>query len=341
MQKLHIEDFIAFAAYGLSLGFVYCLYRLITDAGLFVHQWNIRLKTFNGTYIYLIYVGTILYCVIVMLYKAAILLELIRIFAPRGTRGYFFWTCQSLLWINVCFYVAVIVAGNVPSTSSKLAERRLSVALNVSSAALNLVSHLLLLLLAQSVIWRLQLETKKKIGLAFIFAFGIIACIAASFRLAASIQFLHLEDVTYAYGAIILWSCTEITCGALIFCMPSVPKAFKDSTRSVKALSKFLPWSRLSINKGIHGNSTIKRDTSLSRSIFEGKYQPINGDTRPTRELDFEKGRSWELSNPEELEDLRRPQVATVRITKDFSIDEDVGGGIMPKSQVTRDKHYS
>ncbi|KAF1973919.1 hypothetical protein BU23DRAFT_126774 [Bimuria novae-zelandiae CBS 107.79] len=39
-----------------------------------------------------------------MLLKTAILLELLRIFSPRGQRSLFFWACHILIWLKIVFY---------------------------------------------------------------------------------------------------------------------------------------------------------------------------------------------------------------------------------------------
>ncbi len=87
---------------------VYCSLDLIVHFGLFVHQWNVRVKdlasilyvsykTTNSSGLnlviltnQLVHIGSEFYAVCITLLKTAILLEWVRIFVPRATRGGFF-----------------------------------------------------------------------------------------------------------------------------------------------------------------------------------------------------------------------------------------------------------
>lgn len=46
--------------------------------------------------------------------------------------------------------------------------------LDVSSASLNLVSHLLVLILPHTVIWKLNMKWKNKLGVSVVFAIGLL-----------------------------------------------------------------------------------------------------------------------------------------------------------------------
>ncbi|KAI0843097.1 hypothetical protein F5Y06DRAFT_304604 [Hypoxylon sp. FL0890] len=111
------------------------------------------------------------------------------------------------------------------------------------------------------------------------------ACIAAGFLLSASIQFLYSKDATYAPSAKIVWACAEITCGAFIFSMLSVPKAFRDSAQAFKTIAKTLSRFHFSINRGNYGISIVERGTSRNRPVSELEYQLINENSGSAREF--------------------------------------------------------
>lgn len=84
-----------------------------------------------------------------------------------------------MLWINVVYYSAAILVSSlscfpheriwdktVPGTciDSKI--------ILISSATLNVVSDLLILVLPQKTIWSLHISTKKKIGISLVFTVG-------------------------------------------------------------------------------------------------------------------------------------------------------------------------
>lgn len=95
--------------------------------------------------------------------------------------GFIQWACQSLLWINVIYYGSALVITNlickpyqrtwdktIPGTCIKRTD------LDVSSSILNLVSHLLVLILPHSVIWKLNMKWRTKLGISLVFAIGLL-----------------------------------------------------------------------------------------------------------------------------------------------------------------------
>jgi hypothetical protein len=69
------------------------------------------------------------------------------------------------------------------------------------------------------------------------------------------VRALRSEDITFMVGPIGLWSHGEITAGFLVFCVPSVPKAFQNSLVS-RMLSSF-KGSRKSSNPDIHSRQGL------------------------------------------------------------------------------------
>lgn len=122
-----------------------------------------------------------MYSFTIMLLKAAILLEWVRIFVPTGTRNSFYWICHLLIWINVLFYVAIIIAVNLACTPY---QKNWDLCLpghcirtehaNMASAMINFVFDLIIPILPQRGIWRLQMSKQKKLGVSIVFAIGLM-----------------------------------------------------------------------------------------------------------------------------------------------------------------------
>jgi hypothetical protein len=117
----------------------------------------------------------------VSIIKAAVLLDWIRIFVPKGTRSAFFWICHVVLWINIAFYLACLVLANLVCRPfehiwNKMLEGKCSDgrAADIVSAGFNLGVDIIVLILPQMVIWKLQLMKDKKLGIAVIFAIGLV-----------------------------------------------------------------------------------------------------------------------------------------------------------------------
>lgn len=123
----------------------------------------------------------ILYNPAICLVKLAILIQLLRIFAPaRTTKMY--WACISLSIITVLFYIVCLFLRvfqcsprekiwnpNVPGTCIGVQ------ATVIASASLNVVLDFVMLLLPVTRAWQLQIPKSKKWAIAVVFATGFLS----------------------------------------------------------------------------------------------------------------------------------------------------------------------
>jgi hypothetical protein len=116
-----------------------------------------------------------------MLLKAAILLEWLRIFLPRGKHNYFYRISVFLVCIDILFYSAAFFAINLtciphnkiwnPTVSGHCIDSK---PLDITSATINFVIDVIILALPQKVIWNLQMTFRKRLGVSTVFMFGIL-----------------------------------------------------------------------------------------------------------------------------------------------------------------------
>ncbi|KAI1467248.1 uncharacterized protein F4812DRAFT_431864 [Daldinia caldariorum] len=182
--------------------------------------------------------------------KVAILLEWKRTFVPSGTRGFFFWTCYFMIFINIIFYTSGFIVVNLSCTPHKKIwdetvpgtcfDRK---AVDVSSASINIASHTLILILPHTVIWKLNMTTRKKINVSLVFTIGILALISGVFRLITTVKYFQTQDATYAISRMAVWGAAEMVFLLLVFCAPTFPSVFHE----MKLLaSPFTSWMRYS-----------------------------------------------------------------------------------------------
>lgn len=126
-------------------------------------------------------VGSTIYGIVIMVLKSGILLEWSKTFVPRGFRNSFWWTCHSVFAINVVFYVICTfleIFGCQPREklwNLSLPGKCIDITvLNIASASVNFVSDLVILLLPQKIIWGLHMSVSKKLGVAALFAVGLL-----------------------------------------------------------------------------------------------------------------------------------------------------------------------
>lgn len=122
-----------------------------------------------------------LYCATVMTIKTAIIAEWLYIFVPSHTRNYVFWACHVLLWLNILFYVAMMILPNAackphnkiwdPVLPGKCVNTSFSSTL---VASVNFTTDIILIILPQKVIWGLQMSIQRRIGVSLIFLVGVL-----------------------------------------------------------------------------------------------------------------------------------------------------------------------
>ncbi|KAI0412036.1 hypothetical protein F5X98DRAFT_30740 [Xylaria grammica] len=321
LRSVKLEDALTFVAFANYIGYIYCCYRLMIEYGYFIHQWDLHLGDLIEI-TYILQIGGVLYSVTLPLLKASILLEWTRFFVPQGTRNVFWWLCMTLVGIQLSFLVASVFALSfacipyqriwdftIPGKCIKKSE------LEITSAAIHLVSDVVILVLPQKVIWSLHMSMRKKLGVSFIFSLGVLACVSAILRLVSTIEYSTSDDVTYAVSAVVLWALAEMTCGFVVVGMPTAPKILLETRLISRIKSSFRSWTG--------SNQDESKNTGLSHtsksSNTANSYRKISDRGVPLRNLKS-------LDSSESTERLRdfvtKPENSIVRTTQ-VSTSED------------------
>lgn len=126
------------------------------------------------------------YSLVIVPLKVALILQIRRIFMPHSrslrARPFVLWVIDGFLVLNVIFYIILVLfqllacrplahAWN-PLVPGTCAPGKLSV--HIISAAINVASDLIIVILPQPVIWRLELGRKRKWGLSAVFLLGAL-----------------------------------------------------------------------------------------------------------------------------------------------------------------------
>ncbi|GKZ47113.1 hypothetical protein AbraIFM66951_010462 [Aspergillus brasiliensis] len=208
-----------------------------------VDQWNMTMRDFIKM-LYYFRVGSVLYGICIFFIKASILLQLVEIFCHR--KDTFYWVCHTVIWINFLFYVIstfVEIFSCRPMAaawdvliSGKCMNVRL---LNVIASSVNGFFDLIILVLPQTRIWRLQMALRRKLAVSTVFLFGILACASAITRLAyAVLLFTTTNNIAYYSYMAGLWTLPELVAGIIAGCLPSSPKFFQ-RLRQNKVISQW------------------------------------------------------------------------------------------------------
>ncbi|KAI1117372.1 hypothetical protein F5Y14DRAFT_448310 [Nemania sp. NC0429] len=260
-KKVKLEDYIALAAFPFFIAGTWELTKIPHETGFFVHQWNLRVYELEG-FLHTYILSTTLYCVSLLLMKIAILLEWSHIFIGTPQRNAFWWICYGMMILSTGLYVATIIAITFACSPRERTWRRylpgtcINInAFNIIIASLHLAFDAVMLLLPQTVIWRLNLVKKHKIGISVVFLVGVLACVWAAGRVVAAHRLTHSQDSSYEYSNYILWGLAEVATAELVFCAPAFPVLFRKQSALRKAC-------RLLKNKMITGTTTPSETSS-------------------------------------------------------------------------------
>lgn len=169
-----------------------------------------------------------MYCVFTLIVKAAILIEFIRIFEPLGRRTWLWWVSYGLIFVNAVLYIVIIVFLNVACQTITLTgscTTEFKGWTTLCSAVINFVTDVLIIFIPQYGIWKLNLSTRKKLGVAAVFFIGISGTLAAGLRLGYTVYLYQHEDFTYIFSQVVLCCLSEGCCAMLVMCGPTLPRA--------------------------------------------------------------------------------------------------------------------
>ncbi|XDG04210.1 hypothetical protein ABKA04_003825 [Annulohypoxylon sp. FPYF3050] len=310
--KLHIEDWVFHNLPHIRLS-NYFYHRLLRSG------WNLQVKD-EAWHLFNIYITTTMYNVTMILLKAAILFQWARIFTP-GKRNIFFWLCYSIAGVNAVFYLATILIDllycqpiqyhwdpTIPGGHCGNDDL-----LSPLSAAINVLLDLIILILPQRVIWRLNMSFRKKIGVSLVFLTGLLCIVSASIRLSFAVELLTGGDYAYDASFEVLLGSLEMTFAFLTFSLPGVPK-------SVVIMSQY---TRSSLERVTHTSRGTWRGlftTLTSRSKSDGNNTYRHAETDERGLLSVAKAHSSDGASSKQLEAASIPMQGLSREVQDNAI---------------------
>ncbi|KAI1126733.1 hypothetical protein F5Y10DRAFT_244220 [Nemania abortiva] len=253
-KHVQFDDGLALVGYAFFITCVWSVIDTLQRVGLFVRQWNVRVIDFSHI-LYDLYILQFFYSFAMLLIKPAILNQWVGLFVPGKTRNWFYWIARILTGANILLYTAAIIVSNVACRPREklwnfwvpghcIDKRNL----DLTTSSFNLAFDLCTLLLPQRIIWRLQMNMKRKIGISIMFSVGILACVAAGGRVVTTILTPYTGEATYGLSAVALWGLAELACVIMVYCIPAIPRIFAGSTllsRIASSLRSWRSWTRL------------------------------------------------------------------------------------------------
>ncbi|KAJ4397790.1 hypothetical protein N0V93_002027 [Gnomoniopsis smithogilvyi] len=282
----HIEALMV-CGYGAYWATAYAGYSMIFTPGYYVHQWNLHNRDLIQP-LWLILIYGCAYSVVLPCLKVAILLDWCEIFVVADKKQSVIWWGSVIIGtLQVVWGIACVILLNMqcvphqaiwefylPSKCYNLPTVMLT------SASVQVFSDVVMAMLPQKVIWGLNMNLQRRIGIAIIFSVGLLACIAASVRLSTTVTFAGSQDQMYFIGPLLFWACAEMTCGFFILSVPCLPKLLAESITSPR-VKRFLGLTVEShANKSPNPSGTFgfrpRKKAKISNNMMSDPYYEMD-----------------------------------------------------------------
>ncbi|PVH95898.1 hypothetical protein DM02DRAFT_136855 [Periconia macrospinosa] len=249
--QLHVEDYFIPVAWLAAVGHVACGF-VINEFAPIIHSWEMTMRIF-GKYLLWYKLGSIFYNISIVLIKISMLIQVLRVFVPRGSQSKTYYVCHALIWVNVIYYAITVFTMMftcrpiqkswqpwVPGTCMNIG------AISMSTAAVNLVGDLCILAVTQVKIWKLmRVERRQRIKLSVVFFAAIIPCAFAIMCLWYNTLSLQGHDFAHTSAYMTIACHGEIASGMFVLFLPMLPRFFTH----VKENTTLFSTSRTNLNR--------------------------------------------------------------------------------------------
>ncbi|KAF2010559.1 hypothetical protein BU24DRAFT_60777 [Aaosphaeria arxii CBS 175.79] len=235
VKKMLLEDYILSVAWLVYNGAFCTIAVMICNLPVGMHRWDMDMSHLMK-HLFLFNCAWIIYGILMILIKANILLQYIRIFVPDGTRCFTSVACYTLITLNTGYhtmFVFMLIFACVPRHKiwdSTASGRCLDwpIVLTIGNTV-TFISDVIIWAVPQRIIWRLHLNRSKKWGLSALFTIGIFAIICSAVRIHYQILLLKSQaDVTFIGSKLCFWGTCQVTAGFLVACLPTTPLLFRN-----------------------------------------------------------------------------------------------------------------
>nr|AUW31341.1 putative ribosomal protein [Cladonia uncialis subsp. uncialis] len=297
VRKVDVTDGLAVSSFLFLIALLICG-RLCLAEGAGVHQWNLPMHNYIGW----LNIVEIVYAPTIFLVKTAILLQYLRLFAPRKTVNPFMWYSARIIIVVTAIYYTISTFISIFACSPREA---IWDPLITDARCLD---NDTVVFITSRAVWKLQIPIRRKVGIVLLFSIGLFACIAN-----AMIMFYVSRvgganaDISYNTAWQGLWAFAEISFGIIVTCTLLLPKFLE--AKGAKLRGVFSSLTRPFGSFGSGGSFGIlmrsskdkagSREATFDRAVMVGRAESETSSTN--RDQDIEMYPSYEgVHNPVE-----------------------------------------
>ncbi|CAN8100678.1 unnamed protein product [Discula destructiva] len=323
------DDWATVAAAGLALTYLACQLQMAIKGG-GDHIWEHTYEDYN-TFNYYGSLDKLIFYVTVALVKTSLAL-FIRRLADRASRMWR-WFCDIFLFTLALYMLAATIwycftcdppraqwdllySGQAEEPATCIDPTTWGQLFNVA----HVVQGVVLLISPVVILWKVQMEIKKKLRLFLIWGCGLLVVL---FGLLRMLRANFTADIFWSYTSLLIWTALDVTVGMVVISLPVLDAWLAAGAR--KALTKMERASVSGIRKSTYGNlDNSKTGFGTSRTMKSvltiGSRRVSRGPSQDYAES--EEGFAQGKQSPMELTIMRTDEYA-VR----YSVAEDQNGG--------------
>ncbi|KAI4170465.1 MAG: hypothetical protein LQ343_004968 [Gyalolechia ehrenbergii] len=171
----------------------------------------------------------------------------------------------------------------------------------LTSSGLNVASDAYLLIIPLAAVAKLHMPTKQKLKTSAVFFAGMLACLSGILALYYRTRLLYIQDLTWHFTPVFVFTVLEINTGIIVSCMPTMPalihdirsQIFPSSTQQNKT-NRSESRTRLSKSERKIGSTSHhhrKKTSSLNGDRRQVRFhlpiwQPVELDSTPVRMME-------------------------------------------------------
>ncbi|CAK4032225.1 cfem domain-containing [Lecanosticta acicola] len=223
------------------------LSNVLTGLGIGSDVWTIPFDNITAA-LKLYYVDEILYLIALPTIKIAICCTYLRIFQTKGFRQLVFIAIGlNLAYTFVFLLITVFQCTPVNMAWLHWDKEHAGRCNNINaqswaSAALNIALDVFVVVLPMPMLWRMNLNLRKKLLVMMMFGVGFFVTLVSILRLQLLVKFGDSQNVTHDYKAVGYWTVIEVDTALCCACMPGIRnlirKAFPRSMGQSDGASK-------------------------------------------------------------------------------------------------------
>ncbi|KAH7354252.1 hypothetical protein B0T11DRAFT_342368 [Plectosphaerella cucumerina] len=228
-NKLGIDDAVVIVAWLGSIAIQVLTIRSFAVGFMGVHGWEIPFEKFQEFALFGAYINSIVYTVPTCLSKIVILLFLLEI---NHNNKWYRWSVYTAMFVVAGSSTAIFFSSlfpcqpfqknydiTFPPDQGTCIDRP---AMFQATAALGVVTDIIIILIPVPMVLRLHISQSKKIGLLVLFAIGSATVVTSIIRLALLISALDEVDQTWGGGPIHVWICVEANLLIMCACLSTL-----------------------------------------------------------------------------------------------------------------------